>query len=144
MYYFNQYLRQFSGGRWSAAYIILSILFVVTFWVIFQKAGEEGWAAIVPFYNTYVLFKITWGNGWLFLLLLIPIVNIIMEIITMVKLSHSFGMGGGFACGLIFLPVIFWPILAFGDYRYVGVNGAAPNYGGGNYSNGQGPQDPYQ
>jgi len=101
--------------------LILGILGVVALWKIFVKAGEPGWAAIVPFYNAYVLFKITWGNGWLFLLMLIPFVNIVIAIITMVKLAKAFGKGGGFAVGLIFLSIIFYCILAFGDADYVGV-----------------------
>ena len=84
----------------------------------FTKAGKPGWAAIVPFYNLYILFEITWGNGLLFLLMLIPIVNSIVAIITMVKLAKAFGKGGGFAVGLIFLSLIFililfHPILSF-------------------------------
>jgi hypothetical protein len=39
--------------------------------------------------------------------------------------SHSaFGKGVGFAIGMIFLPFIFWPILAFGSSQYQGA--AAP------------------
>jgi len=142
MYYIDQYRHLFSLFGWSYANVIITSLIVeaflvITSWFIFEKAGEEGWAAIIPFYNTYILFKITWGNGWLFLLLLIPIARVVIWIMTLVKLARSFGMGGGFACGLIFLPVIFLPLLAFGDYCYAGVDGASPN-------SGQGPSDPYQ
>lgn len=112
---------------------LLAALSIAALWIIFTKAHEEGWAAIVPFYNSYVLFKITWGSGWLFLLLLIPIVNFVIWIITMVKLSEVFGQGGGFACGLIFLNFIFECILAFDSkYQYLGVNGEyAGDYGPG-------------
>lgn len=94
---------------------------LVCMWKIFAKAGEPGWACIVPFYNLYVEFKITWGNGLFFLLMLIPGVNAVIGIITMVKLAKVFGKGGGFAVGLIFLSIIFLPILAFGDAQYQGV-----------------------
>ena len=104
--------------------LLLSALLIASLWVIFQKANEHGWAAIIPFYNYYVLFKITWGSGWLFLLLLIPIVNLIIMIITYVKLAKAFGKGGGWACGLIFLGIIFLPITAFSkSITYVGVPG---------------------
>ena len=53
--------------------VVVSILFVIGMWKMFAKAGEPGWASIIPFYNLYVLFKITWGKGAKFLLLLIPI-----------------------------------------------------------------------
>ncbi len=101
--------------------VAVAILGVVAMWKIFVKAGEPGWAAIIPLYNLYVLFKITWGSGWKFLLMLIPIANFVILIITMVKLAKAFGKGGGFAVGLIFLSVIFYCILAFGDAQYVGV-----------------------
>ena len=91
--------------------------FIVT-WRIYKKAGEPGWASIVPFYNLYVLFKITWGNGWLFLLMLIPVVNFVIWIITMVKLAQVFGKGTGFAVGLVFLEIIFSAILAFDSSVY--------------------------
>ncbi|MEZ4508199.1 MAG: DUF5684 domain-containing protein [Eubacteriales bacterium] len=42
------------------------------------------------------------GNGWMFLLMLIPVVNIVIAIIAMVKLAKAFGKSGGFAVGLIF------------------------------------------
>lgn len=101
--------------------LAIAVLGIVAMWKVFEKAGEPGWAAIIPFYNLYVLFKITWGNGWKFLFLLIPVANIVFAIITMVKLAKAFGKSGGFAVGLIFLSVIFWCILAFGDAQYIGV-----------------------
>ncbi len=101
--------------------LALAVLGIVAMWKIFEKAGEPGWAAIIPFYNLYVLFKITWGNGWKFLFLLIPIANIVFAIITMVKLAKAFGKSGGFVVGLIFLSIIFYCILAFDQSQYLGV-----------------------
>lgn len=116
-----------AGG--TAIYVIIclavSIFAIVCMWKIFAKAGKPGWAAIVPFYNLYILFEITWGNGILFLLTLIPFVNAIIMLITYVKLAKAFGKSGGFAVGLIFLPIIFLPMLAFGSAQYIGPNGEA-------------------
>lgn len=98
------------------------IIGAVIFWKIYDKAGEPGWASLVPFYNTYVLFKITWGNGILFLLLLIPFANLIIAIILPFKLAKAFGRGLGFGFGLLLLPIIFFPILAFGNSKYVGID----------------------
>lgn len=116
-------------GGITAGVFFLYILFVlavavfsiVIMWRIFEKAGEHGWAAIIPFYQNYVLFKITWGQGWLFLLLFLPIVNIVTCIITMIKLAKAFDKSGAFAVGLIFLNIIFLAILAFDKSRYSGV-----------------------
>ena len=100
--------------------LVLCVFVLVCMWIIFRKAGKPGWAAIVPFYNLYVLFEITWGSGMRFLLLLIPIYNIILSIQTQVRLAKAFGKSGGFAAGLVFLPYIFIPLLAFGGTAYQG------------------------
>ena len=101
--------------------LAIYVVGVVAMWKIFAKAGQPGWAAIVPLYNIYILFKITWGKGILFLLMLIPIVNIVIMIMTMMKLSKAFGKGTGFGIGLIFLGFIFMLILGFDKSQYVGV-----------------------
>lgn len=116
----------YQGGPFTTLLgLAFGVLAIVAMWRIFEKAGEPGWAAIIPFYNLYVLFKITWGSGWKFLLMLIPIANIVIAIITMVKLAKAFGKSGGFAVGLIFLSIIFYCILAFDQSQYLGVPEAA-------------------
>lgn len=101
--------------------LVVAVLTIVGYWKIFSKAGEAGWASIIPLYDQYILSKITFGTGWLFLLLLIPFVNFIFMIVMMYKLSKSFGHGIGFTIGLIFLPFIFLLIIAFGKSEYKGV-----------------------
>lgn len=105
----------------TAGVSLWTIVGAIAMWLIFKKAGEHGWAAIIPFYNMYVLYKITWGNGWKFLLLLIPIYNIILYIQTMIKLAHAYGKSTGFGWGLALLNTIFMCILGFGDAQYQGV-----------------------
>ena len=102
------------------AALAATVLVLVALWKIFVKAGKPGWGAIVPFYNTYCLFEMSFGNGWLFLLLLVPCVDAVIGIIMLFKLAKAFGKGGGFAVGLIFLPVVFIPMLGFGDAVYYG------------------------
>ena len=113
-----------TSGEMSPALIILWLAVVVFFiacvWRIFTKAGQPGWAAIVPFYNYYVMLKMVGRPGWWLILYLIPFVNFIIFIIVAIDLARSFGKGGGFAVGLIFLPFIFFPILAFGSAQYQG------------------------
>lgn len=127
--------------------LVLCVFVLVCMWIVFRKAGKPGWAAIVPFYNLYVLFDITWGSGMRFLLLLIPIYNIILGIQTQVRLARAFGKSGGFAAGLVFLPYIFIPLLAFGKETYQGVPVKAAPYQNNPYQQGgysQQPQQPYQ
>ena len=114
--------------------VIWVVLKVVAGWRIFAKAGQPGWASIVPFYNSYI--KIYWGNGWLFLVPLvlsvaaagIPVFSTlftllaaIIAIITKYRQSVAFGQGIGFAIGLVLLDPIFNMILGFGSYEYLGI-----------------------
>ncbi len=100
--------------------LALSILLIVAMWKMFEKAGEPGWKSIVPFLNTYILFKISWGNGWLFLLCFVPLVNAVIYIIMQWKLCKSFGKGVGFFILMLFLPFIAWLMLGFGSDSYSG------------------------
>ncbi len=115
--------------------LALVIFLIASYWKMYIKAGQPGWAAIVPFYNIYVLLKLVGRPGWWLILFFIPLVNLIMSIILMIDLAKAFGRGGGFAVLLIFLPYVGVPILAFGQARYVGPV-ADPNfnaYGQGGY-----------
>ena len=101
--------------------IIINIISIVAMWRIFTKAGEKGWKAIIPFYNLYVLFELTWGSGIKFLFLLIPFFNIYVIIKTCINLARAFGRNGMYALGLVLLPNIFGLVLAFSDCEYLGV-----------------------
>ena len=107
----------------SIGTLIVVVLLIIAMWKIFSKAGQGGWKSIIPIYNVYTLCKIADGNGWKFLLLLIPIVNIIYMILLYHRLSKSFGKGFLFTLGLIFLPNIFTLILGFGGSQYIGPRG---------------------
>jgi len=106
------------------------LLLIICLWKIFTKAGKEGWAAIIPFFNYYVMLQIVGRPGWWLLLYLIPCVNIIVHIMVTIDLAKSFGKDTGFALGMIFLPFIFYPILAFGDATYKGPSVVPPMSGG--------------
>ncbi len=119
------------GDAGASALIVLielaiAILVIAAMWRIFSKAGQPGWAAIIPIYNAYVLLKVAGRPGWWLLLCLIPFVNLVVLIVVMVDLAKAFGKGTGFALGLIFLSVIFLPILGFGSAQYVGRPTLAP------------------
>jgi Family of unknown function (DUF5684) len=99
-------------------YAALIALYIAASWKIFTKAGRSGWLSLIPIVNTVVLCRIAGKSGWWFLLLLIPVVNVVFGIMLMLELSKAFGHGAGFALGLLFLSFIFWPILAFGSSQY--------------------------
>ncbi|MDB4747334.1 DUF5684 domain-containing protein, partial [Akkermansiaceae bacterium] len=71
-----------------------------------------------------VLLEIIGKPVWWIVLFLIPFVNIIISIITTNEVSKSFGRGAGTTVGLIFLPFIFYPVLAFGSAQYQGTQQA--------------------
>ena len=194
--------------------LAVMVLTIIASWIMYAKAGEPGWAAIVPFYSSYVRFKIagkkklfwgylvatigiivgciilmyeiiasglsvmtsdymgsyydsTYGYGvssignhmgmLIFAVILIiaaMIVALVMSILCCVGLSHAFGKGAGFACGLIFLNVIFVCIIAFNKkivyvgngysnnnyYNPYGSNGYGQQYGQNMYGNGTNQQ----
>lgn len=105
---------------YSVIALAVTILMLIAQWKIFVKAGKPGWGAIVPFYNMYCLFEMSFGNGWLFLLCLVPCVNVVITIMMWIKLAQAFGQGAAYGIGLIFLPVIFLPMLGFGSAEYIG------------------------
>ena len=106
----------------SLLILALSVFMIVCVWKVFVKAGKPGWTSLIPIYNAYVLLKIAGKPGWWLLLLLIPLVNIVFGFLTMLGLSKRFGKSVGYALGLIFLPIIFYPLLAFGDASYSQAN----------------------
>ena len=123
MYDYDSAAYAVAGGILAVYYLIalaVTVLLLVGFWKVFVKAGKPGWAAIVPFYNLYCMYEISFGNGWLFLLSFVPCVNIVMGVIMNVKLAQAFGQSGAYALGLIFLPYVFVPMLGFGSAQYYG------------------------
>lgn len=113
-----------AAAGFSAVYMVfclaIGILTLIAWWKLFVKAGKPGWAAIVPFYNMYCMYDITFGNGWLFLLTFVPCVNIVFGIMMLFKLAKAYGQGVGFGFGLLFLNTIFVLILGFGKSEYIG------------------------
>ncbi len=110
-----------SGNPLLAIMCVVIIIFgLACEWIVFQKAGEPGWKAIVPLYNMYTMYKFCWGNGWMFLLTFVPVANIVVTLMLAYKLAKSFGHGIGFCLLYIFFPIIALPILAFGNSRYLG------------------------
>lgn len=98
--------------------IMISIFYIVCMWTIFEKSGQSGWKSLIPIYNFYTFLKIAKMSGWCILLLFIPVVNIIFLAVYTTNLAKVFNKSTAFGIGLLFLPIIFFPILAFGDSVY--------------------------
>jgi len=112
-------------GAMGLVWLALLVLMIAALWRIFVKAGEPGWAAIIPVYNLVVMLKIVGRPVWWVVLFLIPFVNLIMGFIVAFDLAKVFGKGAGFALGMIFLFPIFYPILGFGSAKYQGAPAVA-------------------
>lgn len=106
----------------AAIYIAIaySLFLLIATWVIYVKAGEPGWAMLIPIYNLIVLHRMAGKPGWWVLLYFIPVVSLIIVILVYIGLAERFGQGAGFGLGLAFLAPIFFPILAYSDIEYEG------------------------
>lgn len=98
----------------------LLILVFAGLWKIFEKAGEPGWAAIVPIYNIVILLKIAGKPLWWLILIIIPLVNLIVIFIVYIDLAKRFGKDALYGVGLVLLGIIFIPMLGFSDATYTG------------------------
>lgn len=98
--------------------LLFMLLMVASIWKIFVKAGEPGWAALIPIYNTVVLLKIINKPIWWLVLTFIPGLNFIIFITMFMDLAKKFGKGSGFGIAMFLFPFIFLPLLAFSDSRY--------------------------
>ena len=92
------------------------VLVVIALWRVFTKAGYPGWLAIIPIVNAIFVVKVAGFSGWMTLLYLIPIVNIVFHIIVSIRLGRAFGHGWFFS---LLLLVIVWVI----GYLIVGFSG---------------------
>ena len=126
----NWLLAQNDGGGAAAAvggavgflvYLALIVAWLAGMWKAFAKAGKPGFAAIIPVYQQIIWLELA-GKPiwWIILMVFVPCVNLVILIIVLIEVAKAYGKGAGFGIGLLLLPFIFWPILGFGDARYVG------------------------
>ena len=108
------------GGLFGIVYFAVMIIMIVAGWKIFVKAGEPGWAVLIPFYNMWVMIRIAGKEWWWFLLLFVPLVNFVAILLVSIGIAEKFGKSALFGIGLMFLGFIFYPVLAFSDAEYQG------------------------
>ena len=116
-----------------AIMLVFLVPMLMGMWKTFAKAGQPGWAAFVPIYNIIVMMNIIGQPASRVIFHLIPFVQIYFAIVDTLALVRCFGKDVGFLLGLMFLPVVFWPILGFGSAQYTPPAGAGMG-GGGGYS----------
>jgi hypothetical protein len=109
------------GGVLMIVGLAVAIVFIAALWKVFAKAGQPGWAAIVPIYSTYILLKIVGRPGWWLLLCFIPLINIVIFLLVAIDLAKAFGKSPAFGVVLLFLLCgIGFLVLGFGSARYLG------------------------
>ena len=114
-----------SGGV-LVLYLALLVVAVVGMWKIFTKAGQAGWKSIIPFYNLYIMLKISGMSAWWILAFFVPFVNLVASILFALNLAKSFGRSALFGIfGLFLFNIIGYLILGFGKSMYVGPGGSA-------------------
>lgn len=101
--------------------LIACLVQVISMWIVFEKAGEPGWAVLVPGYNMWVLAEVGDKPGWLGLLMFfsgfIPyvglLIGLVLSFVISIGVARAFGRSAGFGVGLALVPIVFYPILAF-------------------------------
>ena len=127
---FLAYAQENSTGS-STLSFIWSIAAVVGLWMMFQKMNEQGWKAIIPFYNQYTLCDKTMNNPWYWVRLFVVIIPFVGWIAYFYfkyqigkAVARSFGQAESWAWGYTFLEPVFYCITGFGQYSYYGPMGA--------------------
>ena len=111
------------SGIFGSGFMLFGLAFgiiaLIGCWKVFEKAGQPGWACIVPIYNVYILLKIAGRPGWWLLLYLIPVVNFVIAIVVAIDVAKAFGQSAMFGFFLLFLfAVVGFLMLGFGNYQY--------------------------
>jgi hypothetical protein len=100
--------------------LAIAALMIVSRWRVFSKAGLPGWGIFIPFYNRYLMFELGGRSGRNFLWILIPPVFVVLMIINYFKIAMRFWKHWTYGLGIRFLKIIFIPILAFDNSKYLG------------------------
>jgi hypothetical protein len=125
----------------SIVRILCFVVYALGYYKIFQKAGEAGWKAFIPFYSDFVRFKISWNVKpfWIalitsLLIYFLPsdylitglliwvcmIVNLVINIKRDICIAKSFGKSKGWGVLLFFFPFVISLILGYGKAQYIG------------------------
>jgi hypothetical protein len=103
-----------------AVWAVITVPGVVLGWLrVFPKAGQPAWAALLPFYNVYVLVVgVARLSALWFVLVWVPVIQIVAAILVNVEVAKRFGKSESFGLGLALLGFVFYPVLGFGSDQY--------------------------
>ncbi len=110
------------GGDIMLLRVIILILTLVGMYKTFEKAGVEGWKAIIPIYNLYILTVVIAKKPWWFVILFfIPLANIIVWFMICIETAYRFGESLIFGILLAFFPMIMFVVLGFNNDEYIDI-----------------------
>jgi hypothetical protein len=113
---------QKKGGAGPAKLMlfVMCALALVTFaalWRLFERGGQAGWKSLIPIYNMYVMLQIAGKPTWWLVLMFVPLVGLFVMVSVWAAIVRRFGYKTVYVAGVLFLPFIFIPLLAFGDAK---------------------------
>ena len=111
----------FFSEHYELLLVIAAVIFilVLSLSVILQRLQKSSLVALVPVYRFAVIFKAIGIKSWCALLMLVPGINLLMRVYFYVVLVKKFNRNYGFVPFLVLLPLLFLPIVAFGEGRYI-------------------------
>ncbi|MBL7816757.1 MAG: signal peptidase I [Saprospiraceae bacterium] len=120
------------AGAFSLFFLFLLgliVFMIVCMWRLYEKAGQEGWASIIPIYSTIIQLRIIEKPWWWLLLMMIPYLGLIWHIWALNLFVKKFGKSEGWTVGCLFLPFIFFPMMAFSDdVQFIGYSYDTDNW----------------
>ena len=124
----------------AAIALIRYLMTAIGYSKMYRKAGEAGWKAFIPVFNTYNNYKISWTGKMFFLsaalyILMSALTNstmlslqlvaaaagialLVIVIKQNIKMAKTFGKGAGTGIALIFFPGITSLILGLGKAEF--------------------------
>ena len=113
IFYIYKFLRVW--GVFASVTMLFSVLISLTCNNIFKVMGKNKMQGYIPVYNLFNLLDIVNLNRMCFILLVLPLSNILMIYIILYRISIIFHTNKTFSVGLLVMPVIFLPVLNFSD-----------------------------
>lgn len=113
IFYIYKFLRVW--GVFASVTVLFSVLISLTCNNIFKVMGKNKMQGYIPVYNLFNLLDIVNLNRMCFILLVLPLSNILMIYIILYRISIIFHTNKTFSVGLLVMPVIFLPMLNFSN-----------------------------
>ena len=93
--------------------LIISIVMLISLIKIFTRNRKPGWGVIIPIYNFILMSEIAEVKSIYVILLFVPIVNIYARYVIYKGIAKKYNKSSGYAVGMLLVPFIFFPMLAF-------------------------------